>query len=348
MDLRQEILDAPRALRETLEKGRPEFEALVRQTRWGDGPLYVTGSGPSYLTARAGVYAFETLLGWPVVARAAQDFAAYGLPLFRPRSVLLAISRSGETEATLAVARSARAQGACVLALTHQSASTLAGISEGTFLVRSGEAADSGVQRTFAQQAALIYIALLAARVLKRHHPQLDALETEFAKLPEQLEWVLTQLSDALAALADALGKFRSLWVVGGGFYHPTALQAARVLCEVARLPAHGCSVEEFLDHPAPLAGGETAVLLVSGSRCRARKAVHQAAERAGSSRVFALTDANDRELSEASTLAALLPLMSEAVGATLSLAFLQGVACRAAGTRVRSGRKADARREGN
>jgi fructoselysine-6-P-deglycase FrlB-like protein len=347
MDLRQEILDTPRALGETLEKGRPEFEALVRQTRWGDGPLYLTGSGSSYLTALEGVYAFEMLVGWPVVARPAQNFAAYGLPLFQPRSVLIAISRSGETEATLAVARAARAQGAHVLALTHQPSSALAGISEGTFLARSPEGAESGLQRTLVEQATVTYIALLAARVLKRHHPQLDALEAEFTKLPEQLEWMFTQLSDAAAALADALRPMPALWVVGGGFYHPTALQAARALSELARLPAQGCSVEEFLDHPAPPAGVETAALMVSGSRCRARRAVHQAAERAGRSRVFALTDANDRELADASALAAFLPPMSEAAGATTALAFLQAVACQAAGKRTRSGRKTQAKTEG-
>lgn len=346
MDLRQEILDTPRAFGETLEKGRPEFEALVRQTRWGDGPLYLTGSGPSYLAALEGVYAFETLVGWPVVARSAESFAAYALPLFQPRSVLVAISRSGETEATLAVARAARAQGAHVLALTHQASSTLAGVSEGTFLVRGGETAESGLQRTFLLHAAVTYLAWLAARVLKRHHPQLDVLEAEFRKLPEQLEWVFTQLSDASATLAEALRPFRALWVVGGGFYHPTALQAARALGELAQLSAQGCSVEEFLDRSTPLESAEAAVLLVSGSRCRARKALHQAAERSGRSRVFALTDSNDRELADASALAALVPQVSEPVGACLALGFLQAVACQAAGKRARSGRKASARAE--
>ena len=41
MDLKAEILDIPRALGETLEKGRPEYDALVRQTRWGDAPRTV-------------------------------------------------------------------------------------------------------------------------------------------------------------------------------------------------------------------------------------------------------------------------------------------------------------------
>ncbi len=340
MDLRQEVFDTPRALRETLEKGRPEFEELVRRTRWGDGPLFLTGSGASYLTARAGVYAFETLVGWPVVARPAQDLALYGLPLLKPRSVLLAISRSGETASTLEVARAARTQGAHLLALTHQPAGSLAGIAEGVFLARGGEGADAGVQQTFLQHAALSYLGLLAARVLKRHHPQLEALEEDFAKLPERLEWVLAQLGDAMTTLAEALRRFASVQVVGGGFYHSTALEAARVLGEVAHLPAQGCSVEEFLDPSAAPAGEPGAVLLVSGSRCRARKAVQQAAERAGRARLFALTDSNDHDLAGAATLAALLPLFSEPAGALMALGFLQAMACQGASRRGRGGRR--------
>ena len=43
MGRRQQIQDIPIALRVTLEKARTEYEAVVRQVRWGDGPVYVTG-----------------------------------------------------------------------------------------------------------------------------------------------------------------------------------------------------------------------------------------------------------------------------------------------------------------
>ena len=98
--IRQEILDLPRSLKETLGKGRAEYEAVVRQTRWGDGPVYLVGSGPSLAVTLAGAYALESLLGWPAIHHTPQAFEAYVLPALRPRSVLLLISPSGEETCT--------------------------------------------------------------------------------------------------------------------------------------------------------------------------------------------------------------------------------------------------------
>src|SRR5271157_4258874 len=119
MDVKQQIFDTPRALRETIEKGRPEYEALVRRVRWGDGPIFIVGSGASFLSAWTGVYAFESLLGWPVMARPALEFQAYSASVMRLRSVFLAVSNSGETRETLDAVRAARARDAQVLALTN-------------------------------------------------------------------------------------------------------------------------------------------------------------------------------------------------------------------------------------
>ena len=68
-DVRRQFLDLPRALREILEKGRPEWEELVRRARWGELPVYMVGCGASFAVGLAGAYAFESLLGWPVVVR---------------------------------------------------------------------------------------------------------------------------------------------------------------------------------------------------------------------------------------------------------------------------------------
>ena len=97
MDRRQQILDVPRSLRDTLEKGRLEFESVIRRVRWGEGPVFMVGTGSSFLAALTGAHAFEDLLGWRVIAQAAGGFNVDGLPVTRPRSVVLALSNSGES-----------------------------------------------------------------------------------------------------------------------------------------------------------------------------------------------------------------------------------------------------------
>ncbi len=329
MDRKQEILDLPRWLRATFEKGRAEYEALVRQTRWGDGPLFVVGSGSSRLVGLTGAYAFESMLGWPVIVRAPGDFTAYSLAVLRPRAILLAISQSGENVETLEAARAARARGATLLALTSNLESSLAAIADGVFHVPAGERQGFTSRIAVCQHAALSFIALVAAQALKRHHPQLAAVEAEFEKLPEHIEWVLTQMPDAVRSFAGELRGLEYLAIVGGGFYHPVALQWELSLSRETGMRAAGFSPEEFTPRGLLRREGDGAVFL-SSSRCRLKKAVNQLAAKAAKERlrVLSITDRNDRELASRCALGILLPTLSEMVGFSLTLALLEWVTC--------------------
>jgi glucosamine--fructose-6-phosphate aminotransferase (isomerizing) len=330
MDLRQQILDTPRALRDTLEKGRPEYEALVRRVRWGEGPIFIVGSGTSFFSALTGVHAFESLLGWPAIARSAPEFEVYSSAALRPRSVVFAVSKSGETRETLEAVRAARARGAVVLALTNNSSSALAATADLVFLVRAGDASSSDLSAVVCQQAALSLIGLVAALVLKRHHRQLDVLQEEFAKLPENVERIRTQLSDAVRALAAELRGSSSVGVVGGGFYHPAALHAAHVLGETAGVNARGINAAESAAYFIHSGQKGSAVLFVSGSACRLKKRVHAHAQQAkeNGEKILAVTDGNDRELVNTAHLAVMLPAMTEMVGSILAQALFQSAAC--------------------
>ncbi len=329
MDVKQEILDTPRALKETLEKGKPEYEALVRRTRWGEGPIYMVGSGSSFLVALTGVYAFEGLLGWPVIPRSAAAFGLYASSVLRPRSIVLAISKSGETSETLEAARAARARGAVLLALTSNPTGLLAAMADGVVLFRAGEEHQLGMKADVCQQAALSYLGLVAAQTLKRHHHQLDLLEEEFEKLPGHVEWALTQIPDAVRSFVSELKGLQRLSVVGGGFYHPVALQWARRLEELAEIHAEGFEAEEV--HPAALAilKRHAAFVFLSGSRCGVKKKTYQLLDsvKGAGAKILSVTDREDRELAEASRLAVLLPVLSEMVGSILTLALLEWVA---------------------
>jgi len=329
MDIRQQVLDSPRALRETLEKGRPEYESLVRRVPWGEGPIFMVGAGSSYVATLTGAYAFEGLLGWPVIARRSADFEAYALSLLHPRSVLLALSNSGENVATLAAARAAQGRKAVLLAITNNPASTLAQMADMVFLLRAGKAGVANFQTVLCQQAVMGFISLVTARTLKRHHDQFDVLEREFTKLPAHVEWTHVQLVGAMRALAAEVKNATSLSVVGGGFYHPVALQSALLLNETARLPARGFDEGGFHEGEFSSAPGDSTLLILSGSHCRAKKKIHALAARARKTvtKTLAITDGNDRELQNSSTLSVLLPELTEMVGSTLALAAVQFVA---------------------
>jgi glucosamine--fructose-6-phosphate aminotransferase (isomerizing) len=323
METRAKILEIPRLLRDTLEKGAHEYETLIRRVRWGESPIYVCGCGASLPLGVAGVYLFEWLAGWPALARSANVFEAYSVLALRARSVVLVLSASGEDPESLETARVARSRGAVPLALTRSADSSLAKACEGVFLTRD-EGAEDSAAAAVCQLAALSSIVLTAARLLKRSNVGLDSLEEELRRLPEQMEWSFTQLLDALRSLAGELRPLERFWLVGAGLYHPVVARTAWRLSASGEI--QGIEASDFLaGHISHLRRGE-ATLFVSGSRLRAKRLLHETAAqvKVKGGRLFSMTDTNDRELVNRSDMAVLLPPVSEVGGSVLALALLE------------------------
>jgi glucosamine--fructose-6-phosphate aminotransferase (isomerizing) len=325
METRAKILEIPRLLRETLEKGVHEYETLIRQVRWGEAPIYICGCGPSLPVGMAGAYLFEWLAGWLALARSAQVFEAYTVSTLRPRSVLLVISASGEDPNALEIVRIARSRGAVPLALTRHADGPLGRACEGVFITRD-EGAEDSAAAAVCQLAALSSIVLIAARVLKHSSAGLGLIEDELKQLPGQLDWCFTQLSDALRSLAQELRATDGFWLVGGGLYHPVVVRGAWRLRALGGIHSEGIEVSQFYSDSLPhLRRGDVA-MLVSGSRLRIKRVVRQVAAqiKVKGARLISLTDSNDRELVDRSEIAILVPSLSEVGGSVLALALLE------------------------
>lgn len=328
--MKHEIHEIPRALRLMQAQGQPQYDALVRQSGWTEKPVFIVGGGSSYWAALTGAYALESLLRLPVVVRAPAVFSAYSNSTLTVRSLLLAVSPSGECKETLEAAQRAKKQAATVWAVTANPQSTLGKLADGVVQIYLYEASADGIQSAFGQHAAVVFLALAAARALKRRAASLEAQEKDLEKLPENVERVQNQFADAARALANGLSSLHRLWLTGGGFYHPIALQAASHLAAWAGIRARGFDLARFQHAlPTPL-HAETGVLFLSGSRCALKAEAHQAAQGArkkAGGKLFAITDSNDRQLSDSTALSVLLPMLTEPAGALLTLAFLDSVA---------------------
>jgi len=333
-DYRKEILDLPRAVRDTLEQGRANYDALVRGTRWGELPIYFVAWGRSLPVAHFAACVFETLLDWPCLVRTPADFTAYSAPGIRPRNIVFLISDGQDSPEALEAAKATRARHGIVLALAAQPEEPLAQAADGALLVRAGEE-HGGVRLPVCQQVAVGLMALLAARALKRRRPQYDSLEEEYSKLPDHAAWAFSQLTEGVIALASELTRARTLTLLAGGCYFPTAIAAGGLLKRLAGVRVETLNATEA--QPARF-GRDEIILVLSGSRCRVKKQIHsvvEVAKRAGTN-ILSLTDANDPEVTRRSALSLHLPPLHEITGATLAHAVLAWLAYHAARSAAR------------
>jgi DNA-binding MurR/RpiR family transcriptional regulator len=328
---RQQIHEIPGALRITLEKAHAEYGAVVRKIRWGDGPVYVCGTGDCAALGLAAGYAFGMFPGWPVVARPLEVFQNYGLSLLHPRSVLVMISARGDWPEAQELARSALERGCTLVALANTPDSPLVKLSDYVFLTRAEGDADSPAV-TVCLHAALNFLAFEAMRALKKPKPWWDLVGKEIDHLPDQLEWVFTQLSAVVRSAAAEVAHFPRLHIVGGGFYHFPAWQAARRMKFQAGLSAEGLEASDFWSGLAHFARRDDAVLFLSGSQSKTKKLINRCAAQArqNGARILALTDSNDRDLVEGSDLGILIPALLEVSGCTLIMFMLEWLAMEA------------------
>ncbi len=324
--IRKELLEIPHALQQMFEEGRPLYDSVVRRFSWSERPVFIVGNGPAYLAALSGARAFESLLDLPAVVRRPVVFSAYTASTLTARSLLIAVSGPGECEETLQAAKKAKDRGTLVWAVTANPASELARLADAVVNYYPGTSSAEGIQSIFCQHAVMLFLAVAAARALKAPAPLLNTQEEELGQMSKHVQWVLDQISDAGSALAKELGPLPNLYVVGGGPFHPVALQAACHLRQLAGARARGFELTHFQQVFRQISEPGSGILFLSSSRCKLKGQVHQSVRESrqrGNQKIFAITDGNDRQLSERADLAVLLPVLTEAGGALLTLAFL-------------------------
>jgi len=332
---RIKVAEIAATLRELLRQ-KNEYERLIRQVRWGERALALVGEGSMLPAGLTAAYAFESLLGWPVIVREAAEFKAYSFPTIQPRSVLLAVSPSGENEVLVSLAQAAAKRGATTLAVTQNSEGPLASASRGIFRLPGAEPG-ACAQTILVQHAALAYIAVIAARVFSPPQPQLRDLEEEFESLPGHMEWLQTYLTDAVRSLAAQLKGAARLAILGSGFYYPVALEAAILAREIkpVRIEALHPAEKEHVPLPGRW-GRDDCILFLSGSSCRTKRVTQELASgmKKTQANLLSITDRNDRNLSDLCKASILLPALSEIPGALLALTFLEWLIGEAATTK--------------
>ncbi len=225
---RQEIQAIPGALRLTLEKAHAEYGAVARKIRWGDGPVYVCGAGECAALGVAAGYAFEYFLGLPVVARPVEVFQNYSRSLLHPRSVLVMISARGEWPEAQELARDALERGCTTVALANTPDSPLVKLADHVFLTPAeGDAESPTVIGLYARRPQFpgVRSHAGAARNPSRGGTWWKRILISCRKSSSGCSRSFRRWS---ARRRPRWRGFPALRIVGGGFYHYPAWQAAR------------------------------------------------------------------------------------------------------------------------
>jgi glucosamine--fructose-6-phosphate aminotransferase (isomerizing) len=235
----KEIYDQPGMLADIAADANDKAEDLAKHLQKADN-TFLIGCGTAGHACLAGRILFA--MRGNLLARAvpASEFDSH-IPFLTNKSVLLALSQSGETMDTLETVKKAKKQGADIIAIVNVMGSTLYRESDEQLLIGAGP--EKGVASTKAFTGKVAHL-LLLSYAMAGHVAEGQKLLTKTAQVAKE---VLTKLSvTRIQKLAKAIHKKQHIYVIGRGMSYPAALEAALKIKEISYIHAEGFAAGEL------------------------------------------------------------------------------------------------------
>ncbi|MGW4996825.1 glutamine--fructose-6-phosphate transaminase (isomerizing) [Streptomyces hydrogenans] len=266
----KEIAEQPKAVADTL-LGRIDAEGRLTldEVRIPDAVLreadkvVIIACGTAFHAGLIAKYAIEHWTRIPCEVELASEFR-YRDPILGQRTLVIAISQSGETMDTLMALRHAREQGAKVLAVCNTNGSTIPRESDAVLYTHAGpEVAVASTKAFLTQLVACYLLALYLGQVRgTKWGDEIHAVVRELARIGEEVERVLETM-EPVRALARSLAHKDTILFLGRHVGYPVALEGALKLKELAYMHAEGFAAGELKHGPIALIEEDLPVVVV-------------------------------------------------------------------------------------
>ncbi|NTV30035.1 MAG: glutamine--fructose-6-phosphate transaminase (isomerizing) [Candidatus Omnitrophica bacterium] len=283
-----------------LKKGKVVLEGLELSDAALKGitRIKIVACGTAYHAGLVGRYVIEELARLPVEVDVSSEFR-YRSPIVDRKTLLVAVSQSGETADTLAAVREAKKRGARILSICNVIGSSLARESDGVLYTHAGP--EIGVASTKAYTAQLMMFYLLALK-LADVHGRLSAKErsrlvSDLVAVPGLCRKICRD-GEAIAAVAKGHSHYGCFLYLGRNVNYPSALEGALKLKEISYIPAEGYAAGEMKHGPIALIDEYRAVVCIATQSDIYEKMISNMQEilsRKGN--VIAIATAGDKEI---------------------------------------------------
>ncbi|MEU5534537.1 glutamine--fructose-6-phosphate transaminase (isomerizing) [Streptomyces sp. NPDC020362] len=277
----KEIAEQPKAVADTL-LGRidPSGSLTLDEVRISPSELrevdkvVIVACGTAFHAGLIAKYAIEHWTRIPCEVELASEFR-YRDPILDSRSLVIAISQSGETMDTLMALRHAREQGSKVLAICNTNGSTIPRESDAVLYTHAGpEVAVASTKAFLTQLVACYLVALYLGQVRgTKWGDEIGAVIRDLSKISCEVERVLETM-EPVRALARSLADKNTVLFLGRHVGYPVALEGALKLKELAYMHAEGFAAGELKHGPIALIEQDVPVVVVVPSP-RGRSVLH-------------------------------------------------------------------------
>jgi len=249
----KEITEQTDTIKKALMQNKKTMKKIAKEIKKAKN-VYFVACGTSSHACMSAIYKFSSIAKRRATLVIGSEFHNFK-DFIDEKSVVIAVSQSGETADTLAAVRIAKERGAKIISIVNVMGSALTRESDESIMMQSGPEICVLSTKTYTSQLAIL--TLLA-------YAMVDRYEEGEKKLKELINYIyyLTSANTRkfVKKLAKKLKDAKDIYLIGRGLQYPTSLEAALKIKEVSYIHAEG------------FAGGElkhgTIALIEKGTPC--------------------------------------------------------------------------------
>lgn len=313
----KEIFEQPDAITSTihnrflLNQGDSDFENFHPKPN-EFSRILLLGCGSSWHAGCIAALQFEAISKIPTQVEIASEYRYRSSPM-QPKTLVIALSQSGETFDTIAALRKAKGLGAKVLAICNSFGSTLTREADYTLYLRAGPEISVCSTKAFNCQLALLsLIALKMGRMNSLDQKEGQSFLKEIISLPKKGQEVL-ELEESLVHLAQKYANLSNFFFIGRQYMFPTSLEASLKLKEISYIGSYACPAGELKHGPLALVDDHCLVIGLCGNAITYDKMLSNLMEvKAREGKVLAFAPENSEGIQQIADDILYLPLISD------------------------------------
>jgi len=261
--------------------------------------IYLVACGTSWHAATVGKFLLEEFCRIPAEVDLGSEFR-YRNPLVDKKTLVIAISQSGETADTLAAIKEAKRKGAKILSICNVIESSIARESHHIIYTHAGPEIGVASTKAFTTQLTALYLLAihLGIQLGKVKNDLAKDLIQELVKLPKKIEIILSHEPE-IETIAKRYLHFRDFLYLGRGINYPVALEGALKLKEISYIHAEGYPAGEMKHGPIALIDEDMPVVVLAPKDATYPKILGNMEEvKARGGKIIAVVNEGDNEAS--------------------------------------------------
>ena len=261
----KEIYEQPQTIEDALRGRFDEDEATAvfgglnltpQQLRQADR-VVLTACGTSWHAGLVGEYLLEEFARLPTEVEYASELR-YRNPPISDRTLVFAITQSGETADTLAAMRECKRKGHPALAICNVVGSTIAREADGGIYLHAGPEIGVASTKAFTSQVTVLtLLALYLGRMRHLSYPAGKRMIEQLRQMPSIIRQTL-KCHDQVREISGRYCDFDNYLYLGRLYNFPVALEGALKLKEISYIHAEGYPAAEMKHGPIALVDEKT------------------------------------------------------------------------------------------